>query len=90
MNFLGQDRPDLQYATKQATRKMASPTETGVPRLQQIGRYLIEAERVVWHVRETDGSQQQLTLSWVAIGLGCLNSVNSTSAGMLSVAGTSL
>ena len=45
MNFLGQDRPDLQFATKEASRKMAAPTEDDVPRLKRIGRYLIEAEK---------------------------------------------
>ena len=54
MNFLGQGRPDLQFATKGASRKMAALVENGVPRLKQIGRYLIEAARVVWHFRETD------------------------------------
>ena len=34
MNFLGEDRPDVQYATKQASHKMASPTETDPPRLK--------------------------------------------------------
>ena len=33
MNFLGQDRPDVQFATRQASHKMATPTETDLPRL---------------------------------------------------------
>ena len=38
MNFLGQDRPDVQFATKQASHKMATPTETDLPRLKRIAR----------------------------------------------------
>ena len=33
---------------------MATPTETDLPRLKRIARYLVEAERVVWHFSETD------------------------------------
>ena len=54
MNFLGQDHTDVQFATKQPSHKMATPTETDLPRLKRIARYLVEAERVVWHYTETD------------------------------------
>ena len=90
MNFLGQDRPDLQFATKEASRKMAAPTEDDVPRLKRIGRYLIEAERVVWHFRETDEEPTAVEAFVDSDWAGCLNSRKSTSGGMLSVAGTSL
>ena len=70
MNFLGQDRPDVQYATKQASHKMASPTETDLPRLKRIARYLVEAERVGLALpRRQMTSPMQLRRSWTVIGL---------------------
>ena len=70
MNFLGQDRLDVQFSTKQAAHKMATPTETDLPRLKRIARYLVEAERVVWHYTETDDVPGvQLRCSWTVIGL---------------------
>ena len=65
VNFLGQDRPDVQFATKQASHKMATPTETDLPRLKRIARYLVEAERVIWHYTH----RVQLRCSWTVIGL---------------------
>ena len=40
MNFLGQDRRDVQYATKEASQKMTSPAETDLQRPKRIARYL--------------------------------------------------
>ena len=88
VNFLGQDRPDVQYATKQASHKMASPTETDLPRLR-IARCLVEAE-VVWHFPETvdepDAVEAFVDSDWA----GCLRTRISTSGGVLSMAGTAM
>ena len=90
MNFLGQDRTDVQYATKQASHKMASPTETDFPRLKRIARYLVEAERVVWHFLETvdepDAVEAFVDSDWA----GYLRTRKSTSGGVLSIAGTAM
>ena len=40
MKFLGQDRPDVQYATKEASQKMTSPAKTDLQRPKRIARYL--------------------------------------------------
>ena len=61
-----------------------------VPRLKRIGRHLIEAERVVWHFRETDEEPTAVETFVDSDWAGCLTSWKSTSGGMLSVAGTSL
>ena len=87
MNFLGQDRPDVQFATKQASHKMATPTETDLPRLKRIARYLVEAERVVWHYPETDDEPGAVEVFVDSDWAGCLSTRKSTSGGVLSVAG---
>ena len=90
MNFLGQDRPDVQFATKQASHKMATPTETDLPRLKRIARYLVEAERVVWHYPETDDEPGAVEVFVDSDWAGCLSTRKSTSGGVLSVAGTAM
>ena len=70
MNFLGQDRPHVQFAMKQASQKVATPTETDLPRLKRIARHLVEAERVVCHYPEDRRrAGVQLRCSWTMIGL---------------------
>ena len=39
-NFLGQDRPDLAFAAKEAYRKMSCPAKSDNQLLKRIGRYL--------------------------------------------------
>lgn len=40
-NYLGLDRPDLQFATKRICQEMANPTASGMARLKRIARYLV-------------------------------------------------
>ena len=39
-NFLSQDRSDVQYATKELSRKMSNPNHQDMIRLKRLGRYL--------------------------------------------------
>ena len=48
INYLAADRPDLQYATKEVCREMASPTSGSLRRLLRIGRYLVGQPRLIW------------------------------------------
>ena len=48
-NFLSIDRPDIQYAVKEASRCMAKPTEGDWPKLDRIARYLVLKPRAVTH-----------------------------------------
>ena len=77
-------------ATKQASHKMATPTETDLPKLKRIARYLVEAERVVWHYPETDDEPGAVEVSVDSDWAGCLSTRKSTSGGVLSVAGTAM
>ena len=47
LNFLSIDRADIQYATKEAARKMARPTNGDWQLVTRIGKYLILRPRVV-------------------------------------------
>ena len=46
-NYLAQDRMDLQYTTKELSRKMSSPTDSDWIDLKRLGRYLLGKPRVV-------------------------------------------
>ena len=46
-NYLAQDRMDLQYTTKELSRRMSRPRKGDVGRLKRLVRYLVGAERLV-------------------------------------------
>ena len=48
MNYMSFDRPDAQYAIKEACREMARPTRKAYERLVRIGKYLKANPRLVW------------------------------------------
>ena len=47
LNYMGHDRPGLQYAIKEAARRMASPRGCDWALLRKIGKYLLYRPRVV-------------------------------------------
>ena len=47
LNYLGQDRPDLQFAAKEVSRRMARPSSKDWALLKHVGRYLGGAPRAV-------------------------------------------
>ena len=47
INYMAADRPDLQFAAKEAARHMARPTTAAMTQLKRIGRYLLHAPRSV-------------------------------------------
>ena len=47
-NFLGLDRPDIQYAAKEVSRAMAKPYQSNVKALKRMGRYLQSYPRAVF------------------------------------------
>ena len=49
LNYLALDRPDIQYATKEVSKKMSNPRKTDWRGLKRIGRYLLGALRLVQH-----------------------------------------
>ena len=47
LNYLARDRTDIQYACKEASRRMARPRVCDWPALKRMGRYLKGAQRYV-------------------------------------------
>ena len=47
-NYLGADRPDVQFAVKEACRDMSAPTQRSLWRMRRVVRYLVGAPRLVW------------------------------------------
>ena len=45
-NYLSQDRSDIQFAVKELSRAMSSPTVSDRMQLKRLGRYLIDRPRI--------------------------------------------
>ena len=54
LNYLAQDRPDIQFACKELAKGMSSPTEGDWQKLKRLGRYLIGNPRVVFNFKYKD------------------------------------
>ena len=49
LNYLALDRPDLQFAAKEVSKKMARPREADWSKLKRVAKYLVGAPRLVQH-----------------------------------------
>ena len=81
-NYLGLDRPDIQYSVKELCREMAKPTRGGQKKLKRVARYLLEAPEVDIEYVEAEDED------WVDVyadsdWAGCRSSRKSTSGGVL-------
>ena len=47
-NYLGSDRPDIQFPTKEIYREMSKPTTGSLRRCQRLGQYLKGKPRLIW------------------------------------------
>ena len=84
LNFVAQDRPDIQYATKEVCREMSAPTVGGIRRLKRLARYLRGAPRMrLWYKRQ----KEQIVVTAVvdADYGGCVETRRSTSGGVLKI-----
>ena len=56
-NYLALDRPDIMYATKEASRRMSAPHSSDYRLLKRLGRYLVEKPRArLWYPWQEDTS----------------------------------
>ena len=84
LNYMGPDRPDMQYAIKEAARCMANPRRCDWGLLKKLGRYLIFRPRLIlrydWQKRQSsiDGYTDS---DWG----GCTQSRKSTSGAVMMV-----
>ena len=89
-NYLAQDRMDLQYTTKELSRRMSKPRVEDVGRLKRLVRYLVGAERLVQVF-----SKLKTMPGWVeAFGdsdwANCKTTRRSTSGGVVMFGGSAL
>jgi len=82
LNFLAQDRPDLLYASKEASRRMSGPRQGDWGLLKRIGRYLIRVPRMQqtfeWQIMP-DMLRAYVDSDWA----GCKTTAKSTSGGLV-------
>ena len=85
-NFLGLDRPDIQFAAKEVSRGMAKPTERDLLRLKRLIRYLVANPRLVFEFpfRAPPRNIQIYTdTDWA----GCIRTRKSTQGGVVMLGG---
>ena len=83
-NYLQPDRPDIQFAVKEACRMMSKPTRSAWERLKRIGRYLKGRPRLVWVYEwqiELDVIDSHSHANWA----GCRRSRKSSSGGTIAL-----
>ena len=81
-NFLGLDRPDIQYAAKEISRSMSSPCRKDVKKLHRMARYLKAHPRLVLnfpHQAKPDRIDVYSDTNWA----GCLKTRKSTQGGVV-------
>ena len=80
VNFLAQDRPDLQFAAKEACRSMSCPTRNSWASLKRLARYLVSHVEAIFKFPWQDEGQSLVVFSdsdWA----GCRRTRKSTSGG---------
>ena len=84
LNFVAQDRADVQFCTKEGCREMATPTRRALAALKRTVRYLVQAPRVVqkFDFQHLPSSVQAWSDTDYA---GCQRTRKSTSGGILRV-----
>ncbi len=84
LNYLAQDRPDLQYAVKEVARRMASPRRGDWALMKRVGRYLLGAPRAVQEF-PWQGLQDHLHTYVDSDWAGCKTSCRSTNGGVAKI-----
>ena len=85
LNYIAQDRPDIQYATKELCRHMADPRRGDVKAMKRIARYLVGRQRLVLKYQRQRVASKTLTITSFADAdfAGCRSTRKSTSGGVL-------
>ena len=81
INYLGLDRPDLQYPIKEACRGMANPLVRHARMVKRVGRYLVGAPRLIWEFpwQGLEDIDTYTDSDWA----GCRRTARSTSGGAI-------
>ncbi len=91
LNYMGQDRSDVQYMTNQVSRTMARPTVGARRMVKRAARYLVGAERVVWKYGDLgeDGLEMRIDVYVDSDWAGAADR-KSTSGGMVMMSGVAV
>ena len=81
-NYLGQDRPDLQYAVKEVCREMSKPTQGSQRRLLRLAQYLQSQPKLIWRY-DWQGPVSVLDSYGDADWVACQRTRKSTSGGCI-------
>lgn len=79
-NFLGIDRPDIQYSAKEISRAMSNPTKGDLRKLHRMARYLKQFPRAVFMYRH-QVLPESLNVYSDSNWAGCLRTRKSTQGG---------
>ena len=82
LNFVAQDRPDVQYATKEVCREMSAPTVGGLRKLKRLARYLKGKPRVRLRYKKKEQFDEVTCVVDADYG-GCSATRRSTSGGVV-------
>ncbi|CAE8646723.1 unnamed protein product, partial [Polarella glacialis] len=80
--YLGQDRPDIQFAAKELARSMQKPTKRDVFKCKRLARYLKYRPRLVWEYSDQPDTDH-LAFYSDTDDAGCIRTRKSTSCGFL-------
>jgi hypothetical protein len=89
-NFLGLDRADIQFATKEACRGMAKPTERDTVKMKRLVRYLVGAKKLEMKYVQTTDDHPHIDAYGDSGWAGCRSSRKSTSGGILCIGGSNV
>lgn len=90
-NFLAQDRPELLYAVKEASRSTSDPRHGDWQKLKRIGRFLKARPRVVQHFGWQNKKEEDKVKTWSdSDWAGCTSTRKSSSGGVVSISGHTL
>ena len=87
LNYLSQDRPDIQFATKEVCRDMARPTVNSMKKLKRMARYLLEVPTGVIRLSSTIEDLSDLRVYVDSDWAGCKATRKSTSGGAMTWGG---
>ena len=83
-NYLGLDRPDVQYSAKEISRYMSNPHESNVVALKRLARYLKLRPRLVFMFK-FQAMPNRLSVYCDSNHAGCLKTRKSTQGGVVMV-----
>ena len=81
-NFIGQDRPDIQYTVKELSRTMSKPDRESGARAKRLGRYPVGAPRLVAKC-EVQDMPEKIDVWTDTDFAGCQVTRKSTSGGVI-------